>query len=194
MSKYTEFEFCGLPATPYGFDESKFKAGDERQIELYRASKTPNRKKLLTYDEIEEKHLNYARVVPNGCMFIDFDDPDEAEKMYEIIVYSKVRCLILKTMHGYHFLFRIPTFYKTEITGATNWFGYRFDTKASKGDGKTAVQIIRACGMDREEVASWDLDSPIKPEAINIESLDVLPYWLWGHSKDKELYKSGKTR
>lgn len=193
MSKYIEFEFCELPSTPYGFDKEKFLAGDKAQIKLYKDNKTPNRKALITHDDAEEKGLNYARVVPKGCMFIDFDDPEEAEKMREIIINAKLRCLILKTMHGYHFLFRMPTFYEKQMTGATNWFGYKFDTKGTT-DTADAVQILRACGMDRVEVASWEPDYPIKPEAINIEALDVLPYWLWGHLKDKDLYKGGRPR
>ena len=117
MSKFVEFEFCELPDTPYGFDETKFKAGDPDQIKLYKDSKVPRRKKKLTYTEVtsEDKIRNYARVVPEGCMFIDFDNSDEAEEMYDIIVRSKLKCLILETAKGYHFLFRVPEFYKKEI-------------------------------------------------------------------------------
>ena len=128
----------------------------------------------------------------NGCCFIDFDDPDEAEKAKEIILASKLRCLVLKTMHGYHFLFRVPDFYKNELTGATNWFGYKFDCKACIGD-KTAMQVMRICGMEREERMSWAWsEGPVLPDKINIETLDVLPYWLWGKRTVKELHKSGK--
>ena len=82
MSKFIEFEFCELPDTPYRFDKTKFKAGDPDQIKLYKDSKAPRRKKRLTYTEItdEDKLPNYARVVPKGCMFIDFDNSDEAKE------------------------------------------------------------------------------------------------------------------
>ena len=191
MSKYVEMTFCELPKTPREFDIEKFKAGDEEQKKLYSANKTPNRKKPLTYDEImdEDKFPNYARVVPEGCMFIDFDDPTEAKEMCEIIVRSKVRCLILKTTKGYHFLFRKPDFYKKEMTKATNWFGYKFDTK-----GPGSVQIMRVCGMDRDEVCSWDTTELIAPATLDIEKIDVLPYWLWGKLKNKDLHKGGKPR
>lgn len=190
MSKYVEFEFCELPETPRGFDEAKFKTGDEEQKRLYNLGKVPRRKKKLSYDEImdEDKWPNYARVVPEDCMFIDFDDPKEADEMYEIITRAKLNCLILETTKGYHFSFRKPDFYKKEMTRATNWFGYKFDTK-----GPGAVQIIRVCGMDREERCSWDPAEPIAPASINVEKLDVLPYWLWGKLSDKDLHKKGKT-
>lgn len=189
MSKFIEFEFCELPDTPSGFDEIKFKAGDPEQIKLYKDSKVPRRKKKLTYTEVtsEDKIRNYARVVPEGCMFIDFDNPDEAEEMYDIITHSGLRCLILETTKGYHFLFRVPEFYKKEMTGATNWFGFKFDTK-----GPGAVQIIRVCGMTRDERCSWEISELVEPASIDIELLDVLPYWLWGKLKDTDLHKKGE--
>ena len=189
MSKFVEFEFCELPDTPSGFDEIKFKAGDPEQIKLYKDSKVPRRKKKLTYTEVtsEDKIRNYARVVPEDCMFIDFDNPDEAEEMYDIITHSGLRCLILETTKGYHFLFRVPEFYKKEMTGATNWFGFKFDTK-----GPGAVQIIRVCGMTRDERCSWEISELVEPASIDTELLDVLPYWLWGKLKDTDLHKKGE--
>ena len=189
MSKIVEFTFCELPNTPTGFDIEKFKAGDPEQIKLYKSSKRPNQKKLLTADQIDaDPTQNYCRFVPEGCIFIDYDNNKEAEEMKEIILHAGLRCLILKTSHGYHFLFRKPDFYEKEMTGATNWFGYKFDTK-----GPGAVQIIRVCGMDREEVCSWKpTELIVLPEAIDIEKLDILPYWLWGKLKDKDLHKRGK--
>lgn len=193
MSKFIEFKFCELPDTPYGFNKTLFEAGDPAQIKLYKDSKVPRRKKKLTYTEVtdEDKIKNYARVVPENGMFLDFDNPKEAEEMYDIITHSGLRCLILETTKGYHFLFRVPDFYKKEITCATNWFGYKFDTKATT-DIAEAVQIIRVCGMNRKEVCSWNLDTPIKLKELDIEKLDVLPYWLWGKKDVKELHKGGK--
>ena len=189
MSKYISLEFCELPETPHDFDRAKFEAGDLSQIKLYKDSKVPRRKKKLTYDEVmdTEKFPNYARVVPEDCMFIDFDNSEEAEEMYDIILRSKLKCLILETTKGYHFLFRKPDFYKKEMTGATNWFGYKFDTK-----GPGSVQIIRVCGMERTERASWEISEIISPRSLNIDTLDVLPYWLWGKLSDKDLHKGGK--
>ena len=189
MSKYISLKFCELPETPHDFDRAKFEAGDLSQIKLYKDSKVPRRKKKLTYDEVmdTEKFPNYARVVPEDCMFIDFDNSKEAEEMYDIILRSKLKCLILETTKGYHFLFRKPDFYKKEMTGATNWFGYKFDTK-----GPGSVQIIRVCGMERTERASWEISEIISPRSLNIDTLDVLPYWLWGKLSDKDLHKGGK--
>ena len=189
MSKYISLEFCELPETPHDFDRKKFEAGDPTQIKLYKDSKVPRRKKKLTYDEVmdSEKFPNYARVVPEDCMFIDFDNSKDAEEMYDIILRSKLRCLILETVKGYHFLFRKPDFYKKEMSGATNWFGYKFDTK-----GPGSVQIIRVCGMERSERASWEISEVIWPSSLNTDTLDVLPYWLWGKLSDKDLHKGGK--
>ena len=191
MSTYEILKFCEVSKTPYGFDAEKFKAGDMKQLKLYKDAKSVNRKSFLSYDKISDdtKPINYARVVPKGCCFIDFDNGEEAEIMKRIIIRSGLKCLILKTMHGYHFLFRTPDFYDKELTGATNWFGYKFDTKQ-----EGAVQIMRACGMEREERMSWNWDDgPIIPEKLNTEILDILPYWLWGHLSDKDLHKEGVT-
>lgn len=194
MSKTVEFVFCELPETPREFDIKKFKEKDPEQIELYDRSKAPRRKRLLKFEDIEKDNgPNYAREVPDDCVFIDFDKVDEAAEMYDIIVRSKLRCLILETVKGYHFLFRKPDFYKKELTKATNWFGYKFDCKGQMPGKKNPVQIMRVCGMDREERMSWELSKPIVAPALNIETLDVLPYWLWGKLKDSELHKGGKT-
>jgi len=187
MSKFVEFTFCELPETPYGFNADKFRAGDPTQIKLYKDSKVPRRKKTLTYEQIEsDDHLNFARVVPDDCMFIDFDNAEEADEMREIILHSGLRCLVLETTHGYHFLFRKPEFYKKEMTGATNWFGYKFDTK-----GPGSVQILRVCGMDREERCSWDISEVILAKSVDVDTLDILPYWLWGKLKEADLHKKG---
>ena len=188
MSEFVDLRFCRVAETPREFDIEKFKAGDPKQIELYSANKTPFQKRYLTYTQItdEKKPVNYARFVPKDCCFIDFDNPKEAEEMRKIILHAGLKCLILKTVHGYHFLFRRPAFYRKEMTKATNWFGFKFDAKQ---DG--AVQLMRVCGMDREEVCSWDLE-PVIPAKLDIEMLDVLPYWLWGKLKTEELHKEGK--
>ena len=196
MSKFIDFDFCKLPATPYGFNEAKFKIGDSEQEVLYKNNKTPFMKDHLTYIQVtdETKKPNYARFVPKGCCFIDFDNIDEAEEMKKIILHNKLRCLILKTQHGYHFLFRTPEFYEKEMSSAVNWFGYKFDTKGTKFEDTRAlpVQNMRVCGMEREEICSWDLE-PVLPARIDIETLDLLPYWLWGRGTDSELHKEGKT-
>jgi hypothetical protein len=191
MSKYKDFVFCLLPSTPSGFDIEKFKSGDPVQQDLYRFGKTPTRRIYITYEDLrldDGDGPNYARVVPDDCCFIDFDDSKEAEEMRKIILHAGLRCLILKTQHGYHFLFRKPEFYDKEKTGAINWFGCKFDAKADNG-----IQVIKPCGMEREERASWALDELIAPKAINTEELDELPYWLWGRLKDDDLHKGGKT-
>lgn len=191
MSTVIKMEFCSLPATPYGFNREKFLAGDEKQFELYKDSKTPNRDKKLSSEEIKKDKLNFARVVPKGCCFIDSDNSHEFKRLKEIVIKSKLRCLILETQHGGHFLFRTPDFYKRQWNGATNWFGYKFDTKAHT-DTADAVQIIKVCGMRRKEIRSWDLKE-VNLEELDIEELDILPYWLWGKKKDKDLFKGGKT-
>ena len=141
MNKFT---YCELPATPWRFNIEKFKAGNEKQEKLYKDAKVPNRYNTLTYEEVtdEKKNLNYARVVPENCMFIDYDNKYEFERIKEIILKAKLNCLILDTPHGGQFLFRKPDFYKKEMTKATNWLGMKFDTK-----GSDSVQIIRVCGM-----------------------------------------------
>lgn len=196
MDMHREIVFNPLPATPKYFAEDKFKAGDEIQIEMYKDNKKPNQSKKLTYEEILEEKCNYASQVPMNCCFIDYDNKTEFEIMKRIIVRAGLNCLILETQHGGQFLFRKPNFYSKEMTGATNWFGYKFDTKASWVNKKRkeihAVQNMRVCGMERVEVASWDLDTPILPDTINIDKLDELPYWLWGKGKDEELFKDGK--
>lgn len=196
MYIHKEIVFHPLPATPSYFDEDKFKADDETQIKIYKANKTPNQKKVLTYEQILKEEYNYCRQVPmNGC-FIDYDNKTEFEIMKRIILRARLKCLILRTQRGGQFMFRKPSFYDKEMTGATNWLGYKFDAKASwidkKGKEVHAVQNMRVCGMDRIEVASWDLDTPIPPNTINIEELDELPYWLWGKGKDEKLFKDGK--
>lgn len=190
MSKIVKLDFCELPATPWGFNIEKFKAGNEEQEKLYKKAKTPNRDKTLTYEEVTtlDKPPNYARVIPEDCMFIDFDNKYQFERIKEIILHTNLNSLILETPHGGQFLFRKPDFYQKEMTKATNWFGYKFDTKCSG-----AVQIMRVCSMNRKEIRSWD-GKEVTLEELDINELDVLPFWLWGKLSDKDLHKQGKTR
>lgn len=196
MCTHRKIIFNPLPATPTSFDEDKFKEGDERQMKKYKAAKQANQSIILNYEQVIEKRYNYARQVPMGGCFIDYDNKEEFETMKQIIIRARLKCLILKTQRGGQFLFRLPSFYKKEMTEATNWFGYKFDTKASwvnkKKEEIHAVQNMRVCGMKRVEIASWDLDTPIPPDTINIDELDILPYWLWGKGKDEKLFKDGK--
>lgn len=198
MCMHREIVFHPLSLTPTDFDESRFKAGDETQIKIYKNKKVPNQDIKLTYEQICAEKYNYARQVPmNGC-FLDYDTKEDFETMKRIIVHARLRCLILETQRGGQFLFRLPSFYKKEITGATNWFGYKFDTKASwysKKEKKEihAVQNMRVCGMERKEYYSLKPDEEVEHDKINIDELDVLPYWLWGKLSDKDLHKGGKT-
>ena len=105
MSKYIEFTFCELPDTPREFDEAKFKAGDPEQMKLYKDSKVPRRKKPLTYKQIEDDDgKNYARVVPEGCMFIDFDNPEKND-FYVTEEYSVMRSNGKNTARPYIVMF-----------------------------------------------------------------------------------------
>lgn len=193
MNKYN-FKFFKVADTPDDFDIEKFKSGDIEQTKLYQHSKTVYHKTPVKYEDIiKEDSPNFAREVPENCIFIDYDDIKKAKEIFEIIIRSKLRCLILETQHGYQFLFRKPDFYQKELTGATNWFGYKFDSKGWTKGKSPPVQIIKVCGMLRKEVASWILDTPIVLDKIDIETLDVLPYWLWGKLKNDELHKEGKT-
>lgn len=190
-----DFSFFKVADTPDAFDIEKFKSGDIEQAKLYKDSKTVYHKTPVKYEDIiKEDSPNFAREVPKKCTFMDFDNLAEAEEMKKIIDHSGLRCLELKTQHGYQFLFRKPDFYQKELTGATNWFGYKFDCKGWTKGKSPPVQIIKVCGMLRKEVASWNLDTPITTlDKIDIEELDVLPYWLYGKLKDNELHKEGKT-
>ena len=193
--KERKFNFFKVADTPDEFDIDKFKAGDTEQAKLYKNSKTVYHKTIVKYEDIiKEDSPNFAREVPDDCIFIDYDDIEKAKKMYEIVIHSKIRCRILETQHGYQFLFRKPPFYKKELTGATNWFGYIFDAKGTTKEKTPPVQIIKVCGMLRKEVNSWNLYTPTTLlSEINIEELDVLPYWLWGKLKNTDLHKGGKT-
>ena len=190
-----DFSFFKVADTPDAFDIEKFKSGDIEQAKLYKDSKTVYHKTPVKYEDIiKEDSPNFAREVPKNCIFIDSDNLAEAEEMKKIIDHSGLRCLELKTQHGYQFLFRKPDFYQKELTGATNWFGYKFDSKGWTKGKSPPVQIIKVCGMLRKEVASWNLDTSITTlDKIDIEELDVLPYWLYGKLKDNELHKEGKT-
>lgn len=194
MSKY-DCKFFKVADTPDEFDIEKFKAGDTEQAKLYKDSKTIYHKTPVKIEDIiKEDSPNFAREVPEGCCFIDYDDIKKAKEIYEIIIHFKLRCLILETQHGYQFLFRKPPFYKKEMTGATNWFGYKFDTKGWTKGQIPPVQIIKVCGMLRKEMYSLDLDTPITTlDKIDIAELDILPYWLWGKAKNADLHKKGKT-
>ena len=75
------FSFCSVEATPYRFDKEKFLAGDKEQQALYKSAKKVNQTMPLSFKQVSDDEIrrNYARFIPSNCMFIDFDDKEEAE-------------------------------------------------------------------------------------------------------------------
>lgn len=199
-----KYKFCELPLGN----------GDIHKLtkEEYKRYKTPNQKKNLTWEEIgfkeksKDKIKNYARYVPEDCVFVDIDDMMEALKFLKIVHLMKYKCHVLVTQNGMQFLFRKNynpdsfCLYEKEITGIDNWLGMNTDAKGFGG-----VQNIRVYGNQRKEFVSWDstflaegefASDKVKDisdsETIDIDLLDEIPFWALPKPRERKLFKNGE--
>ena len=65
-------------------------------------------KAIYTYEDIVNPSFNsdYGRLVQKGYVFFDFDDKPYVDKIIAIIENSNLKCKMLKTTRGVHFLFK----------------------------------------------------------------------------------------
>lgn len=100
---------------------------------------------LLTLEEAK-RYSSYAGVLANDAVLIDVDNAEQAEILLRIVKSKELKCRVLKTTKGAHFLFK-TNHPMTNRTAARSAIGLSIDIK---GAGRASYEVIRLDGQDRE--------------------------------------------
>lgn len=130
-------------------------------------------KKTYTKSQVTDPTFtnDYGRIVPPGYVVFDFDEQPYINIIYKIITNSNLKCRMLKTTKGYHFMFKTTLNKAEDATKRFNWIGLKGDIKAcGTKENKQSYQSIRVNGITREEtlVNTFDWDD-----------IDYAPRWLY---------------
>ena len=141
---------------------------------------TKNKKSLMKFknaspDDLETleqvKGLGeYAGVLANDAILLDFDDAESSEKMMKIVESKELVCRVYETTRGKHFLFRntntdgqhSQTTCKTKVNLAC---GLKADIKVGC---KNSIEILKFNGKER----------PIIYDKLDDEEYQIVPKWL----------------
>lgn len=137
-------------------------------------------KQTYTKDQVTDPLFtsDYGRIVPPGYIVFDFDEQPYINIIYRIIQDSNLKCRMLKTTKGYHFMFKTTLNKADDAIKCFNWIGLKCDVKAcGTNENKQSYQSIRVNGTVREETLlntkDWD-------------DIDYAPRWMYIVTKSKK--------
>lgn len=131
---------------------------NKKCIEKYK-----NRSEFKTYDQV--KNLDeFAGILTNDTILIDIDNFEESEVLFKIVQSKQLKCRVLKTKRGKHFLFKntIVDKCRTHISLA---IGIKADIKIGKNN---SYSILKIDGKEREIIY----------DTTENEEAEPLPKWM----------------
>lgn len=127
---------------------------------------------LLTLEEAQ-KFNGYAGILDSNIILVDIDDSEQSEILFEIVKAKKLKCRVLKTTRGCHFLFHCDT-PMTNRTHAKMAVGLTADYK---GGGKASYQALKVDGVEREVIYDTGtyqtIPKYLNPVKTNVDLLDM---------------------
>ena len=152
--------------------------------DLYVKTKGKKRidKNVYTYEEVTSAEYkgDYGRLLQKGYVIFDFDEQPYVDKIVKIITTSNLKCRMLKTTRGVHFLFK-TNYNKIACNNKQFiWLGLLCDIKGVglEEEGKQCYQALKVDGKIREEICLNHNASD------GIEVLDYAPKWLYHAPKN----------
>lgn len=152
-------------------------------------NKVPKQKQIVTssFTELDAYEDNIGFILPSGYCFLDFDDSSYGDVFLEIVKDLKLKCIMLETTRGRHFIFKTHLDKYKDWTHSNIWCGLICD---SKGNGITEsrikYEVIKLKGKLRKQ-------SLFGVESLN--EIDLLPSWCYSSSKAQFLrLKEGEGR
>lgn len=103
---------------------------------------------LLTWDEAN-KFPSFAGVLQDDIVLIDIDDSEQSQILLRIVEDKDLKCLVIKTTRGMHFLFENDGQIKKNATHAKLAIGLTCDVK---GCGKASYEVLKIDGELREVI------------------------------------------
>ena len=145
---------------------------------------TKNKKPLISFKkssnlyafEQVEKMDEYAGKLAKDAMLIDLDTEQEFEILLKIVQSKQLKCRVLKSSRGGHFLFKINR--KLTNNRSNLAIGIVADIK---GCGRASIEVLKMAGEDRpviydskeyDEVPKWLLPVKTKMDFLEMESGD----------------------
>ena len=121
---------------------------------------------------------DYGRIVPPGYVVFDFDKQPYINIVYKILTNSNLKCRMLKTTKGYHFMFKTTLNKCKDGIGIFNWLGLQCDIKAcGVQEQKQSYQSIRVNGVTRDEIGI---------NTDDLDNIDYAPKWLYSLPSAKD--------
>ncbi len=127
-----------------------------------------------TLEEVQQFD-SYGGVLADNVILVDIDDPEQSEKLMDIIEAKQINCRVIQTSRGRHFLF-LNNGIEKGGTGLHLACGLTADIKVGS---KCAVECLKINGEER--FVEWDSDE-----------YDAIPAWLFPVNTDMKLYKLGE--
>lgn len=109
----------------------------------------------------------YAGVLEKDTLFIDIDDPAQAETMMDIVEALQLNCRVICTRRGKHFIFKNTQIHSCK-TKCKLAIGLTADIKVAAA-GQAAYEVLKVNGEER--FCEWD----IEPGAVYQE----VPKWFF---------------
>ena len=103
---------------------------------------------LLTLEQV--KNLpEYAAILGDDTVLVDIDIPEQAEILIKLVTELGLKCKVMKTTRGAHFLFRNDNRVDTNKTGTKIGIGLTADIKVGS---RNSYHIVKFAGVDRAVV------------------------------------------
>jgi putative DNA primase/helicase len=124
-----------------------------------------NKKRLPSLDDVKDLE-EYAGILADDIIMVDFDDPLAADIMFDIVEAKDMNCRVYQTTRGKHFLFKNKNRKVDQSYTHVNLAcGLEADIKVGH---KNSYEVLKFKGKVREIV--YDVDN---------EEFDEIPYWLY---------------
>lgn len=149
---------------------------------------TKNKRSLVPFKDISSSNLfsleeanvytEYAGILNKHSVLIDIDDQEQSKILLEIVNALSIKCKVIETTRGCHFLFKNNGEFNRNRTHCTLAIGLTADIK---GCGKASYQVLKFNGevrkvvydsKDYDTVPNWLIPIKSKVEFLNMSNGD----------------------
>ena len=124
-------------------------------------------KDLLTFEQVQ-KYPEFAGIIANDMMFIDIDNFEQSEILYQLVQDLGLKCRVYKTTRGKHFFFR-----NKGVTKSGSKLKLAIGLTADIKIGKNSYSILRFNNKDREILLDCDDPQEIPKYLMPIRGASV---------------------
>ncbi len=131
--------------------------------------------------EAAKTYNEFVGILADNTILVDVDNEHEGELLKSILVELDIKCPILRTTRGYHFLFKHNNMYKKIMTAIKTPIGITIDIKFGARNG---VQSLKLNGIEREILSNPNYDEiteiprflyvPVKNSFKNLNIIEMV--------------------